>query len=411
MKLKIRISRKELFYFFSALVLIQPAYFQYISFINRMYTYGRLLYMLFLLLIVMYKGFGKTSKTFRMLLVVESWVLFNTILHGENVSSLLYEVSSFLGIACAFELGSRTGIKNVVNAFYYVLYIYIVVNLITLVIYPSGMYSTMGGDGVTVYWQNWFLGYKNYPIRLYIPTLALAHIQSYIYGKFSVGKYLLYGICWYSIFLLDSSTALVGMAVFTIGILFIYHFEHIRKLLNVYTVTILILLLFFIVVVAQQSNPLSILITDYFGKDLTFTGRTVIWSGSIPAFVKSPLWGYGQFSSNQFQRISGTVAFHPHNYFLYILIRGGLIELLLTIAMFASMFVTQRKYKNNVLVKVSLLFLGCMLVMGLTESIITTAILFYPMSIVFSEMDKIELASREMAHMYQSGHKKLLCPK
>lgn len=381
----------------SLILLIQPAYFQYTSLINTIYTYCRPIYAFLLILMFLSYGRRKVCKPFIILLIMELWILLISLLNVGSINSLLYELSSVIGLATMFELGASINITKIINVTYWVLYAYIAINLITLILYPQGMYSTMGGDGITVYWQNWFLGYKNYPIRLFIPVLAIAHIRCYIYDKMFLSTVFLYIICWYSAIRLDSSTSLVGMLVFTLGIFCLYNFKYIRKIINIYTIMAMIIISFLMIVVMQEQNELSVFITNYFGKDLTFTGRTTIWAGTMKAFLNNPLWGYGQFTAAQFQQISGTFAFHPHNYFFYLLIRGGIIELTLALLIFFEMVRSLSKYKNIVISKYSLIFLACMLIMGLTESIITTAILFYPTIILFSHIEEYEIARKRLA--------------
>ena len=78
-----------------------------------------------------------------------------------------------------------------------------------------------------------------------------------------------------------------------------------------------------------QNEAITYLVEDVLHKDMTFSGRAVIWESSILMIIQSPLLGYGwqDVDWNEFY-INGVFA---HNFILHVLLRGGGILLLCTI--------------------------------------------------------------------------------
>lgn len=365
---------------------IEPAYFQQISAVNNIYNFGRVCFLCFGLLL--YFLFKKNKNySYDLIVILFLWIIFTTFLHNGNLSELSYELLCAGGLCTYIALYTEFNSIKILVVIYKLLYIFIVINLICMFIFPHGMYTSMGGDGVTVYWQNWFLGYKNYPIRIFIPALVLGHLLCR-FGKKKNTLIILYVICFVSSILLDSSTGLIGIFVFSALAFCILHLNTIKKIINLKTAVIFTIIIFYVVIIAQSQNSILAYITNFFGKDLTFSGRISIWHDSITAILQSFLTGHGQFSGSDFQNITGSFAFHPHNYFLYVLFRGGVIELLIIALFIGSIFFSIKRQPN--LYRLACVYTISMFLMGITESLITTAVLFYPVFLFFNLIESYE---------------------
>jgi exopolysaccharide production protein ExoQ len=81
-------------------------------------------------------------------------------------------------------------------------------------------------------------------------------------------------------------------------------------------------------------------ILDFFGKDLTFTGRTEIWQTALDMFKEKTFFGYGYggFLENLDiqSRLASNIKLGVHNGFLEFTLDLGLIGLLLLLAWFVS---------------------------------------------------------------------------
>ena len=85
----------------------------------------------------------------------------------------------------------------------------------------------------------------------------------------------------------------------------------------------------------------------FFQKDPTLTGRTLIWERAVEYIANSPILGYGY--SGNFTLTNGFILSSTgqsaHNYYLDLLLRGGLIQLLLHISI---VFVAMGKIEKDI---------------------------------------------------------------
>ena len=379
------------------IVFLQPSYLQSIGIILRFYRITSTVILVILVIWYIYARFRKSS-ILNLLILLELYILINTIIQGGNISACFFDVMTTLGLCLTFEFGMEYNSKKFLIVLYCILYAFVIINFLSLVIFPNGMYTTGTGlEGSSSYASNWFLGYKNYHVRFFLPTLLLSEINCLKNEKIKLDTYILYIICWISSILNDSSTGLIGMAIFTLGSIVLFKYSFLSKFVNIYTVIGSILIVFFLIVVGNTANlPILKSIAEFFGKDLTLSDRTYIWANSIDIFKQKPLFGYGYFNASRFQMINHGWGTHPHNYILYILVQGGIIEAVIVFLLFFRLQIVLRKYKKSSLPKLMTWFYACMLIMGLTESLINTAILFYPFLIICWYAKKISMEKNMM---------------
>ncbi|MFR3202482.1 MAG: O-antigen ligase family protein [[Clostridium] leptum] len=65
------------------------------------------------------------------------------------------------------------------------------------------------------------------------------------------------------------------------------------KLFNFRNYLILNILLFFVIVIFRMQNLFAFLIEDILHKNLTLTGRTVIWDRTLELIGEKPILGHG----------------------------------------------------------------------------------------------------------------------
>ena len=120
------------------------------------------------------------------------------------------------------------------------------------------------------------------------------------------------------------------------------------------------------------------LFVNAYGKDMTFTGRTQIWSASLDAIGKRPLVGYGLGGvwfneglepTRSIIRDTGFRAWHAHNAVIEMLLEGGIIGLVLWVTAVGSLVVAawRTMSTNFALARWVLLFCVVQLVIGISE--------------------------------------------
>jgi O-antigen ligase len=136
--------------------------------------------------------------------------------------------------------------------------------------------------------------------------------------------------------------------------------------------------LFGAVAVAVVITVLLPWLVNLYGKDLTFTNRTDIWSASVTAIDDSPWIGYGWNGvwiepnvepTAGLNRDIGFEAGHAHNAVLEMLLEGGVIGLTLYLVFFGSVgLAAWRALRTHPdIARWALLILACQVVVGVSE--------------------------------------------
>ena len=134
-----------------------------------------------------------------------------------------------LGLCLMVDLWCKHNVRVLFNAIG-VLEIYVYINLITVLLIPNGMYETSLNS------LNWFLGYKNPQIRTILPIVTVSLIRSYWEkGGISFRSFALIICSMLTFIFVDSSTALVGFAIFIL-LLVLFHQKE-KRLPKVFTLT------------------------------------------------------------------------------------------------------------------------------------------------------------------------------
>lgn len=132
-----------------------------------------------------------------------------------------------------------------------------------------------------------------------------------------------------------------------------------------------------------ENNELAVfLVEDVLKKDITFTHRTYMWDCALNVIEKSPIWGWGNVDNDWFKSKMTSFATGPHNFILYVLITGGIILLLLYIAICVKAFKSIRPYLDERMAQTILFSVITLMVMALME-IYPFPIMFYAISLVF----------------------------
>jgi|GEM_PF-5628306 len=198
----------------------------------------------------------------------------------------------------------------------YILGFYILINLITVIAIPGGMYvdNRMWRD-------NWILGYRNRHIYYFLPFLAISGVIEYIEEKkIGISLYVLSAITVISSIFCRSTTSMIALILVLALVIF---FENINlpQIVCVRNVCIASLLISFLFIFFSYQKYFSGFIENILGKDVTLSRRTLIWARAVMDFIQRPLFGYGMIS---YEGIFTTWdVTQMHNMFLDMLVVGG----------------------------------------------------------------------------------------
>lgn len=224
----------------------------------------------------------------------------------------------------------------------------------------------------------YFLEYYTALCLWLIPAIGVAILYIYLNKKYFRGLILIITV-FITVFLIKSATttmAFVFMIIATIIGLFINS----NKLfsMKMYSIAIFLASMFIVFVFSEGNFPLiDDFIENILHRDVTFTGRTVIWKLAIDQILERPIFGYGH--SAQIEDSVHAWANAAHNEFLQRWFIAGVIGFVLFLIMHYLLADKVDKTKNTLL---KATFIG--LIVGiLTTYTMEAYIDFYRYYVVF----------------------------
>lgn len=325
MNFGLKIRKSEMLIFLLLLPLYRPPYLAIakFSYMDAFFVYGKIVSFVIAILI-----FGsKIQKNIRKRRSLEIAVylaffvwLFVCGVANNNMAEIGSAFLPIITVIILFMSYLNEDVTKVLNPLGFILYIYVVINFATVLLFPHGLYSDSVNEMSTRIEYSWFLGYRNPQVRVLLPAVSISFILDIVkYERVKLKSLFLLLISIITIVLIKSSTALIGFSVF----IMIYIF---RMKWNIRVKPIWFILynvaFFFGIIILRLQNIFGFFIVDVLHKELTFTGRTFIWDQALLKVLRHPLIGNG---TTEFPIGSYFVATHPHNFILYLLVKGGLI--------------------------------------------------------------------------------------
>lgn len=333
---------KNIMYILVIVSFFKPDYFSGVaSNINMVYSLLQLFAIvigMFILLNNIIKN--KTSRVIYCVILYNLFLTFSTFINNNGMMiSSIYKSLLMISFCSVVENSLIEKDYKVISISYFLLLMYTIINLYTILKYPNGMWISP----ITKYWQNWFLGYDNNHIVILLPLLIFGYAFNIL--KFNKLK----GNYWFTLLLVNvtilktwSVTSIVGIFLVDIYVFFINNKIKLRQLYNLLKYYVLA---FFAIVIFRLQNIFSFLIVNVLKKDLTFSDRTYIWDYVISYIKSKPIFGYGiQESSIRYNISNIYQSYHAHNLILELLYRGGFALLIIFVYM---VYITIKKLKNQ----------------------------------------------------------------
>lgn len=333
---KIKINYKNIFIGLIFLVFFQPKIFTQIHSINIIWKVTQ--YFIYLFIALIYLKRGKISKIILLQGILLCVYLFSVIINGGSISQVL-QIQLF---CIAFIMYCELIINLYKERFIYILNsilnILIYINFICLFVFPQGFFKN-GVDRVN------FLAIDNGLINFIMPAVAISIISSYLkYNKMTKSCKIFICVSIMSIVKVWSATSLVGLLImiFVIFLLIKMKKNYLLTIKNYFIVYFIVLIQ---VLFAHAFNFTRVFIQQVLKKDMTFTGRNVIWRDSILLLKNHLTLGVGIRKKGFLVELSGYGAYanHSHNAILEILLSGGIIGLVI---LFYIIYIVMRRIEN-----------------------------------------------------------------
>ena len=303
----------------------EPDYIKVMSgFWDDVYDAGALLFLAFLALFYLPKLRRLITPAHICLMIMAGAYLFSTYYY-KRFNPLLWKCLKYIwpiaGIIMLVDLSVRINARKTALAFYLMCYVQIVINVLTMWIFPDGIYA--GHEGEPQYW----LGNENVFIVTILAGLGAGAVSVCARGKKITWDYLLYLLV--SILCVRLSvTSIFGLAVFVF--MWLLHFViKASWFTNPFLYQGVGCAGFFGIVIFHVQEAFSVILEQVFHKDATLTYRTILWRRVLRRFRRRPLIGYGVRTGKGFSKLVGGNPHwvHAHNYVLDIANKGGLLAL------------------------------------------------------------------------------------
>lgn len=297
---------------------------------DTLFDAGAVIYLLFDMAFFMMRGRQRQHKAMRKyhcaLLAVAFIMCASTLLHSGlhlQMWKCLKYIYPIAGSVLLLEAAMFEDETNAFRAVYWMCWVQIVVNCLTVFLCPNGLYTGTDNE------RQFLLGNENVFIMTILPGLCAGSMLLLKKGrKISWDYAVLVLACIASVVKVWSVSSLLGMLCFFIPLAaaFIIPWD------LLFTVGVGIAAAFagFVTMVLLRLEYLfAPVIVGVFHKNLTLTRRTLLWEKLIEAIGKSPVTGYGVETAEQFSaRVGGDMHWvHAHDYYLELLMKGGVLLL------------------------------------------------------------------------------------
>jgi O-antigen ligase len=323
---KLKIGKKSLYVFICTLIAFQPISLSYLGVGKILSDLQDFMY-LFLLVVFVFcklKGYwsDKVSVYIKLVLLFDTLYFISTYINvGFNSGIITYAFKKFT-LLCWSEHIIKHKKYKLLRVMANVLWILIIIDFITIIIYPNGL------ESFGIY--GWFLGEKNNHITYIFLASLLNLIDWYVASKNKKKKIMfkmiileVIGIA--TVVLVKSSTSTITICVL-VSFIVLYPVLKLFKSINMYAYMIIHTVIWSCIVIYNEilADVLSRYIGSLVGKDATFTGRVPVWNSLLSLIKDKPLMGYGFRSVSDNIKLTGIPYYlNAHDQVLELLYTGG----------------------------------------------------------------------------------------
>lgn len=230
--------------------------------------------------------------------------------------------------------------------------IFNILNFFSILLYPSGLYSPLeaGMIGTTIFsiptTAHYFLGFTKGHLMTHVFVCSLAVILGNYYKEdIKIVFYLNLCVSILSNIIVLSVSSLFGLLLFIIAEnKCFYRLYNMVSMVKIYYALLLVWIGIVVFRIHEYFADLFVLL----GKDITLTGRTVLWDVGMDKIMDSPLFGIGIISTDKAFELFHYGVASVHSLFLEIFFYGGFVSgvIFLVICHKSSRSVDLLKYNN-----------------------------------------------------------------
>jgi len=319
-----------------------------------------------------------------LVLFFNAYVLVITIVNGGELAKVSYYSLYPVAVCIIYQALIHNDTRNFINISATIFEIYIYLNFLFMLILPV----VLSLDSPV-----FLLTTKNSLIKYILPALAFSIIRSHItYQALSFRPKLLMAVSLLTVILANSATAIVVMVVVIGGIALMHLFKGFRIHAGI---GILVSVVFFIMIIIFRGQEMfSWFINTVLRRTASFSGRTALWDRALDIIKSNTLFGNGD-STTPFWKLNFTFQ-STHNYYLDLMVIGGVILLTVFILMMIYVLYKMNSHKGTYYYKLlSILLLGYFILMGPLTFVSNDFPLFIGFLTLCVNIEAFEQAARE----------------
>ena len=270
-----------------------------------------------------------------------------------------YTVFGFYSLSLFIFYEAKHSLQKILSALSYIYGFFIYANFITDILFPSGLYTVT----VSSHHSAHLLGDDNAIIYVVLPGLACMICNSLQkYRKITPFVWVALLMSIYTLVSIWSVSAFLCIILFALIIFYEVRFRPIHP----YLLLMSVFLMVFISIFGLNNEFIGGFIEKSLDKDITISGRTVLWYKSLEMISEKPILGWGGYFMNGKFDLGPTISYPCHTPYLQMLIDGGVILFSIFLVLTFLIYKEAQRYKiasSYVLIAC----LTCMLVNYITE--------------------------------------------
>lgn len=344
--MKITFSKNGLLYILYTLVFFMPDFIKNIGLDKVEY-----IFILYFLLLMLSKKYYPQNFIVNIMMFYHVYIFLITLLNGGSLDFIFIFIKNVAYIMI-FDFMISKKKEEVLSCIMGILLLYCTIDLLSLIIYPDGIYQT---ELVWNQWSTsvnaiWFFGGKNGRWFYYAIVINIVLYKHCINKSKRLSRcFLLAAVASVlSAYLEQSATSIVVLIIMSIGI---YIALNNQKFISIRFEILPMIIAYFIMQICiffGQTFFLTYFVQSILHRSMTFSNRTFIWAKAIMEFLKNPILGKGYIGYLEAREIFGSLTYnHAHNQWLQVLLNGGVSLFLVFLYMFINIAKNINKVNNQ----------------------------------------------------------------
>jgi len=268
-------------------------------------------------------NYSRISKLVVFVALFEASIVISTVINKGYMSRAIIDAVSVIAFIMIINLNMKYNQVGLIRCASILLSVLVFLNLCSMIIYPNGMSADWYYNRVNALYfmvtDNGSALFLLFSILIFALDILLAKKRKTIYRNLFMIL-----LCDISAVLSFSVTTMIVVALFSTVVYLVFK-SNFTKIQNP-NILVVLYLIIFVYLMSMQDNVISSFILEkLFNRSSNYSGRYELWRTSIRMIQMNPWIGYGRIARDYIPAWGGY--YSSHNYFLEMLLQGGVLAL------------------------------------------------------------------------------------